>query len=102
MTRKMRRVTPVHIRRCWKGVLVSGTAISGIKGVKGFTRSRKRTVGRRELANNVSSQRDFVSVFNGQLLEAHIMWHTSLEMTTATNLSSVARLIACRETYSRS
>lgn len=37
------RVTPVHIRRCWKGVLVSGTAISGIKGVKGFTRSRKRT-----------------------------------------------------------
>lgn len=43
MTRKMRRVTPVHIRRCWKGVLVSGTAISGIKGVKGLTRSRKRT-----------------------------------------------------------
>lgn len=44
MTRKIRRVTPVHIRRCWKGTLVSGTAISGIKGVKGFTRSRKRTV----------------------------------------------------------
>lgn len=43
MTRKMRRVTPVHIRRCWNGVLVSGTAISGIKGVNGFTRSRKRT-----------------------------------------------------------
>lgn len=45
MTRKMRRVTPVHIRRCWNGVLVSGTAISGIRGVNGFTRSRKRTVG---------------------------------------------------------
>ena len=46
ITRKIRSVTPVHISLCWKGVLVSGTAISGMRGVNGFTRSRKRTVGR--------------------------------------------------------
>lgn len=29
--------------RCWKGTLVSGTWTSGMRGVKGFTKSRKRT-----------------------------------------------------------
>lgn len=43
MTRKMIKVTLVHIIRCWNGTLVSGTDTSGIKGVNGFTRSRKRT-----------------------------------------------------------
>ena len=43
MTRKMSRVTPVHIIFCWKGVLVSGDETSGIRGVKGFTRSKNRT-----------------------------------------------------------
>lgn len=44
MTKKMIRVTLVHIIRCWKGTFVSGTCTSGMRGVKGFTRSRKRTV----------------------------------------------------------
>jgi len=44
MTRKIKSVTPVHMILCWKGVLVSGTAISGTNGVNGFTRSRNRTV----------------------------------------------------------
>ena len=43
MTRKMIKVTLVHIMRCWKGTLVSGTCTSGMSGVKGFTRSRNRT-----------------------------------------------------------
>jgi len=54
MTRNMRSVTPVHIKRCWKGVLVSGTAISGINGVKGFTRSRKRTAERNCVSESVA------------------------------------------------
>merc|ERR1712070_1025110 len=40
MTRKMIRVTLVHTIHCWKGTLVSGTCTSGMRGVKGFTRSR--------------------------------------------------------------
>ena len=43
MTKKMIKVTLVHIIRCWKGTFVSGTCTSGMRGVKGFTRSRKRT-----------------------------------------------------------
>ena len=42
ITRKMTNVTLVHIIRCWKGTLVSGTETSGIRGVKGLMRSRKR------------------------------------------------------------
>lgn len=44
MTRKMTRVTAVHTMRCWKGTLVSGTWTSGMRGVNGLTKSRKRTV----------------------------------------------------------
>ena len=44
MTKKMTRVTAVHTMRCWKGTLVSGTWTSGMRGVNGLTKSRKRTV----------------------------------------------------------
>lgn len=44
MTKNITNVTLVHIILCWKGTLVSGTCTSGMRGVKGFTRSRKRTV----------------------------------------------------------
>jgi hypothetical protein len=44
MTKKMTRVTAVHTMRCWKGTLVSGTETSGMRGVNGLTKSRKRTV----------------------------------------------------------
>ena len=37
-------LTPVHISFWLKGVLVSGAATSGSKGVKGLIRSRNRTV----------------------------------------------------------
>ena len=44
MTKKTRRVRPVHITRLLNGTLVSGSWISGTRGTKGFTRSRKRTI----------------------------------------------------------
>ena len=74
ITKKIRRVSPVHVsfcfvacqvshisqnppsqanagqsgwnlqRTCWKGVFVSGEATSGSRGVKGLMRSRNRTV----------------------------------------------------------
>jgi hypothetical protein len=44
MTKKITRVTAVHTMRCWKGTLVSGTETSGMRGVNGLTKSRKRTV----------------------------------------------------------
>lgn len=40
----LRVLTPVHISFWLKGVLVSGAATSGSKGVKGLIRSRNRTV----------------------------------------------------------
>ena len=43
MTRKTRSVRPVHTSRLLKGTLLSGNWISGIRGTKGLTRSRKRT-----------------------------------------------------------
>jgi len=52
MTKKMTKVTLVHIIRWLKGTLVSGTWTSGMRGVKGFTRSRKRTVERSKLARD--------------------------------------------------
>lgn len=44
MTKKIRRVRPVHINFWLKGILVSGCWTSGRNGTKGLTRSRKRTV----------------------------------------------------------
>ena len=44
MTKKTRRVRPVHITRLLNGTLVSGSWISGTRGTNGFTRSRKRTI----------------------------------------------------------
>lgn len=44
MTKKIKSVTPVHTRRCWNGTFVSGTVISGMRGVKGLTKSRNRTM----------------------------------------------------------
>lgn len=43
MTKNINSVTAVHIKRWLKGTLRSGAATSGRKGVKGLTRSRKRT-----------------------------------------------------------
>lgn len=43
MTKNINRVTEVHINRWLKGTLRSGAATSGKNGVKGFTRSKKRT-----------------------------------------------------------
>lgn len=67
MTRKMTSVTLVHIIRCWKGTLVSGTCTSGMRGVKGLTRSRKRTVGAiRQLVTVHSFSRDMFAVQKGR------------------------------------
>lgn len=43
ITKKTRRVRPVHTRRLLKGTLLSGSWISGTRGTKGLTRSRNRT-----------------------------------------------------------
>jgi hypothetical protein len=43
ITRKTRRVRPVHTSRLLKGTLLSGSEISGTRGTKGLTRSRNRT-----------------------------------------------------------
>lgn len=59
ITKKMTRVTLVHTIRWLKATFVSGTCTSGMRGVKGFTRSRKRTarpMGQRVVAKMSSSR----------------------------------------------
>lgn len=43
MTKKIRRVRPVHINFWLKGTLVSGCWTSGKNATKGLTKSRNRT-----------------------------------------------------------